>query len=460
MTANMTLAEAEQYLFDRIPTDNAGLFPGDIGFKRTVALMELLGNPQYDFPVIHVAGTSGKGSTSYMSSSILKAAGYKVGLNISPHVVSIRERIQIDNEMIPEDDFARIISELKPTIEEFSKGEYGAASYFDVIVAAAFVYFKEQKVDVAVVEVGLGGTLDGTNVVHSDIAIITPIGLDHEKILGSTIGQIAEQKAGIIKKTTKSVISAHQRPDAEKVIRWVAKEQGSPTIFLNQDFFVDEYRTHESGVQFNYTAEKTNEHVSVNLAGKHQAENAACSITATLALKKYFPTEFVKINFEAIKKGLSTVTVPGRFELFMYKGMKIILDGAHNPDKMTAFSKAVQDIYPNAAKYGLFGVKRGKNLSEMLSILTTVVNRLGITQFWKETDMGQKMGEDAEIVAEAARAAGVEILCVDGDCGSALEKVIHQAKTEQAINEVDHEAVIIVTGSLFLVSEIREYILR
>lgn len=466
MNKALTFKEAEQYLFDRIPKDNTGLFPGEIGFKRTVALMELLGNPQYSYPVIHVAGTSGKGSTSSMCSSIIKAAGYRVGLNISPHVVSIRERIQINNEMISEDNFARIITELQPIIEEFSKGEYGAASYFDVIVAAACVYFKEQKVDAAVFEVGLGGTLDGTNVVKSDIAIITPIGFDHERILGSTISQIAEQKAGIIKESTFLVISSHQRADAESVVRSTAEKQGSPTAFLDDDFLISDYRMHKPGVQFMYTppellmdeildAEPRNLEIFVGMFGRHQAENAACAITAVLALKKYFPQIFPHINRKSIQDGLKFIQVPGRFEIFEFKGCTLVLDGAHNPDKMTAFSKSVHDMYPNAEKYCLFGVKQGKNVRDMLSILLPVVGRFGITQFWKETDMGQKMGEDAGIVAERAKEAGAEVIFVDGDSKAALEKMVDLVK-----NEAKGDSVILVTGSLFLVSEIREYILQ
>lgn len=466
MNKTLSFKEAEQYLFDRIPKDNTGLFPGEIGFKRTVALMELLGNPQDVYPVIHVAGTSGKGSTSSMCSSILNAAGYKVGLNISPHVISIRERIQINNEMISESDFARIITELQPLIEEFSQGQYGAASYFDVIVAAACVYFKEQKVDAAVFEVGLGGTLDGTNVVKSDIAIITPIGLDHERILGSTIGQIAEQKAGIIKKSTFLVISSHQRPDAESVIRSTAEKQGSPTVFLDNDFLISEYRMQKTGVQFMYTPpemlsreisdlEPRTIDVFVSMFGRHQAENAACAITAILGLKKHFPQIFPHITRKAIQNGLKSMKFPGRFEIFEFKGCKLVLDGAHNPDKIAAFAQSVSDVYPNAEKYCLFGVKQGKNVRVMLDILLPVVQRFGITQFWKETDMGNRMGEDAGIVAEHAQEAGAEILFVDGDSKRALGKMIDMVK-----NEAKVDSVILVTGSLFLVSEIREYVVQ
>lgn len=300
----------------------------------------------------------------------------------------------------------------------------------------------------------------------SEIAIIMPVGLDHERILGSTIGQIAEQKAGIIKESTFLVISSCQRPDAESVIKRVAEKQGSPTVFLGSDFSISEYRMQKDGVQFMYTppellvdenidAEPHKLEVFVGMLGRHQAENAACAMSAVLALRKYFPQVFPQINRKSIRDGLKSVKVPGRFEILEFRGCTLVLDGAHNPDKMTAFAKSVHDMYPHAEKYCLFGVKQGKNVRAMIDILLPVIKRFGVTQFWKETDMGQRMGEDAGIVARHAREAGADVLFIEGDSKAAFDKMIDLVKSE-----AKDESIILVTGSLFLVSEIREYILQ
>lgn len=453
----MTYKEAVDYLYSLIPPITGTLFPGDVGLKRTFALMEELGNPQDDIPIVHIAGTAGKGSTTYMTASILKTAGYKVGHHVSPHVVSIRERIQVDMEMVSKEDFVKAVEAVKPAVEAVSGGDMGDVTYFEALIGVTFMHFKSADIDVAVIETGLGGTFDATNVVNSLVSIITPIGFDHEKVLGSTIEQIAENKAGIIKESNISVILAGQRTDAKDVIEKEANGKTVSTQFLGQDFHVREYSMVVDGVQFLYTKGDFTLNVGVPLMGRHQAENASCSISAILALKN--DERFAQISDEDIVRGLAEVRIPGRFEQIQLPldaldalDATIILDGAHNPDKIAALVVTLQETKFNGAV--LVAFKRGKNMENILSELKKVTSSVGITQFAMETDMGK--GKDmcipASEVEAAAKKVGLEVDFIEPDSRKALELMKNSLK-ERGLKQG------LVTGSFFLVSEVRGYLL-
>ncbi|MDQ3239633.1 MAG: Mur ligase family protein [bacterium] len=199
-------------------------------------LLENLGNPQNSFKSIHIAGTSGKGSTAYLIAKILHKNGYSVGLHISPHLQSIRERFIVNNKLISESEFAEVVSLIKPQVIATSKSFEIAVTYFEAILAAVFVHFRNKKIEFGVIETGLGGTYDGTNVLNSLISVITRIGFDHTAILGNTITKIASQKAEIIKSSNIVCISQTQLKDAENVIEQVAKSHKTPALLSNRDF--------------------------------------------------------------------------------------------------------------------------------------------------------------------------------------------------------------------------------
>ncbi|MBQ4494179.1 MAG: bifunctional folylpolyglutamate synthase/dihydrofolate synthase, partial [Selenomonadaceae bacterium] len=268
------------------------------GLKRIKALAEALGNPQNAYRTIHVAGTNGKGSVCAMLAEMLKAQGLTVGLFTSPHLESYCERIKINGANIPEDDFAEMIFRVKTCNVE--------ATHFEVLTAAAFLYFKVRAVDVAVIEVGLGGTLDSTNIITPELSIITNIALDHENILGDLEG-IARNKAGIIKPNVPTVTGAQGKP--LEIIRAVAKEKNSAL--------------HEVTAPAN---------VKINLRGEYQKMNAAIAIKAAQVLG---------IDGAAIEAGLARVQWAGRFEVVDTAAGVVVIDGAHNPNGAAALRQSL-----------------------------------------------------------------------------------------------------------------------
>ncbi len=230
-----SFAKAKKYLFTHIPTVSPQKFPGELGLKRAKYLLQLIGNPQEKLRVIHVAGTSGKGSVCFYISRLLQASGFKVGLHISPHLVNVRERCQINNKLIDEKTFYQSLNKIVPYVDQVTQSKYGKPTYFEILVALVFSIFSQQKVDYAVIETGLGGLLDGTNVVSrkDKLCVLTKIGFDHMAILGNTLTQIARQKAGIIQKNN-PVISIDQQTSVKKVIEKKARTTSSQLLFIKK----------------------------------------------------------------------------------------------------------------------------------------------------------------------------------------------------------------------------------
>src|SRR3989339_1709335 len=228
-----TFKQAEAFLALHIPKTSTQTFPGELGLNRAKYFLHLLGNPQEKLKIIHVAGTSGKGSTCYLISSLLISQGFKVGLHQSPHLTDVTERFQINNQIISKKEFVFYLNKIIPVINMVGKTFHGQLTYFEILVGLAYLIFYEKKVDYAVIETGLGGKYDGTNIVsRSDkLSVLTKIGLDHINILGKTIEEIAYQKAMIINEKSQA-ISINQDPKAEKVIREVAKEKKAKLFFV------------------------------------------------------------------------------------------------------------------------------------------------------------------------------------------------------------------------------------
>ena len=243
--------EAEKYLYSTIPSSYTKKFPGSVGLSRTKKLLESLGNPQEKVNVIHIAGTSGKGSTATMISFILKEKGYKVGLTLSPHVVDIRERVQINNKFLTKEKFTSYLNEIVPFIKKINKQKKGEITYFEVLQVMAYYIFNKEKVDYAVIETGMGGTYDATNTVSNTdkICVITRIGLDHTNILGTNLTDIAKQKAGIIQKGNE-VFALKQTKNINNVFRKRAKKVGAKLILV-----------------------ETNKNIKTSLKGEYQKEN-------------------------------------------------------------------------------------------------------------------------------------------------------------------------------------------
>jgi dihydrofolate synthase/folylpolyglutamate synthase len=322
-------------------------FGMNLGLERISCLLEKLDNPHLKFKSIHVAGTNGKGSTCAMIASILKETGYKVGLYTSPHFFDYRERIKIDGKDITRKKFGEGLKKAHEVIEGLrrEKAIKGESTVFEVLTAVAFWYFAKENVDCAVVEVGMGGRLDATNVITPLVSVITNIDLEHTEVLGKTLAKIAAEKAAIIKRGV-PVVTAENKKEALTVLKETAEEQHS---FL-------------MGVSRQQKA------VSSKLIGEHQKLNAACAISAVRLAG-------IAVTRSQINKGLAKTVWPGRFQILSRKPL-IILDGAHNPAGAKVLAAALKKLYPKTKFTVIYGCQKTKDYKKCLKNLTPVVKRL------------------------------------------------------------------------------------
>ena len=387
----MTYEEALDYLNWR------ATFGIKEGLERIKALAEKLGQPQNFYETIHVTGTNGKGSVCAMLAEILKADGLKVGLFTSPHLESYCERISINGENISESDFAAQI--------ELVKNCNVDSTHFETLTAAAFNYFKQRKVDIAVIEVGLGGTLDSTNIITPKISVITNVALDHENILGN-LENIAHNKAGIIKPGVPVVTGAKGLP--LEIIREVAEKNNSPLYEVNEPA-----------------------DVKLNLRGDYQKFNAAVAIKTARVLG---------IAAKKIFKALERVTWAGRFEIVDTKFGKVIIDGAHNPNGAKALRESLDKDFPTGKRVWLFGALGDKNFGEMIKILFRP------DDFVIVTPPNSERAAPVEILCERLTENGIENIS-EKNLSKAVEKFLH------------FDRIKIAAGSLYLIGDVRSKII-
>lgn len=318
-----------------------------LGNDRFLALLERLGNPQQSLRVVHIAGTKGKGSTAVMAASILRVAGYRTGTYLSPYVYDVRERVQIDGEMIPRDDFARWVETIKPHVEALEATDLGATTEFELKTAIGFCYFAEQKVDYAVVEVGLGGRLDATNVFQSPlVTAITTIGYDHVEMLGPTLADIAREKAGIVKPGVACVTAVPAGSEADGSISAICHERGAPLIRVTEmgDGGEISYRLHDDGTLSVRTPVREIDGIHMRLRGSFQHGNAA---TAIGALDSIDADRRPVITDEQVRRGFEEAYLPGRLDHISTNPV-VVVDGAHNELAAQALAKALheEDLLP------------------------------------------------------------------------------------------------------------------
>lgn len=421
----MTYAEAVEYL------NTLHAFGWRLDLSRMEALCERLGRPEGAFRVVHVAGTNGKGSTTAMVASILAHAGYRVGSYFSPYVFNLRERVMLaephrNPEMIPEDDFARLMSELRPHVEAVAADDaVGHPTEFEVKTAIAFLYFREKKVDWAVLEVGLGGRLDATNVVPSpDVCVITNIGLDHTERLGDTLEKIAGEKAGIIKSGA-TVVTAAEEP-ALSVIRRTARARGaSECVGVSSPFSAGQAAADAPGDAGGQGG----------LGGRvsYQQTNAALAEAAALALRR----RGVPIPGEAIATGIASAWLPGRFQV-VRESPAVVLDGAHNREAAAALAASLRDEFGGRRTIFVIG-QMGRHAAEGL-----VAEFAPLASVIIATQPTQGGGHPAEHIARIA-----------GDCGVRAEVVTPPpAALRRAMELAAKDDVVVVTGSFYVVGEI------
>jgi dihydrofolate synthase/folylpolyglutamate synthase len=339
MSQHSAYQAALDYIFsfvDFSKTHTANLAPENFDLKRMYDLLERLGNPQKSYPSIHIAGTKGKGSTAALCSSALTAGGYKTGLYTSPHLEDFTERIQVDGESIPHEDLVALVETIKPHVAEIP-----GISTFEITTALGFSYFANEKVDAAVLEVGLGGRLDATNVITPLVSVITSISIDHVPILGTTLAEIAGEKAGIIKDGV-PVVSAPQQPEALAVIREAAARAGAPLQVVGTDVEFAAGSHTLDGQEFTILDEQGRQvRLRIPLLGNHQVENAATAWTALHAAA----AGGLALQRDAIAAGFESVQWPGRFEI-LQRNPFILLDAAHNEDSARRLLETLEEYLP------------------------------------------------------------------------------------------------------------------
>lgn len=345
-------------------------FGSKLELCRIEKLCELLGNPQDALKCIHIAGTNGKGSTSVFINNILIDAGFKVGLYTSPYIYEFNERIQINNESVADFELVDIMSRVSKSVDVMLSQGFEHPTEFELITAAAFLYFKEKCCDYVVVEVGLGGTYDATNIIKTPLlSVITSISIDHTDYLGNTISEIAKNKCGIIKKNCPVVTYMKQDINALAVIEETAKENNS-SLTVSDGYSLEIKKCSLSGNEFLYNGEK----YETSLVGKYQIYNAITAINAAKILKKCG----ILISEENIKSGLKTAKWYARFEI-LQKNPTIIADGSHNADGMAAFVETAKEVI-DKNPICVFGMLKDKDYDLCLKLLSSITDTVIVTE--------------------------------------------------------------------------------
>jgi dihydrofolate synthase/folylpolyglutamate synthase len=418
--------------------ESLGTFGIQLGLKRIEALLAELGNPERRFRSIHVTGTNGKGSTTAILESILHAAGIRSGMYISPHLVDYPERMMLNGKEISRDEFAAVIGKIRFAAEAIQARGMESPTEFEVLTAAAFLWFAEKQVEMAVVEVGLGGLLDSTNVIYPEVSVITNVTLEHTDRCGSTVREIAAHKAGIIKAAAPVVTGA--ATDALAVIEAVAAQHQVLCSVLDRDFFVSEFKISEAGQSFVFSTPQTEAQTyRIGLVGRHQADNAALAIRACQCLTKKEP----RLTNEAIQSGVAKARWPGRFEIFP-GAPTVILDGAHNPDGVRILRRTLDAVYPGRAIVFVFGVLADKAHDEMARLLFRLFDRVIVVE-----PNSPRAASAAEIADEISGYVAA-VTTADSIASGLLQAKLWAGP----------QGIVCVAGSLYMIGDARQLLLR
>jgi len=405
--------------------------PVNYDLRRMDELLDRLGNPHLKARTVHIAGSKGKGSVAAMTASALTSSGYATGLFTSPHLLVFNERMRVNSELISNQELVNLMESLKPEIEAVNeKAAYGRLTTFEVITALGFAFFELKKADFQVIEVGLGGRLDATNVVIPEICIITSISFDHTEVLGNTLTEIANEKAGIIKPGSTVIIS----PQAEEtviVIGQACHENKAELIRVGRDVTWQKLSSDSSRQSLKVKGRLGDYELDIPLLGEHQLDNAATAVTALeVLIGKGF-----HVSRDSIKSGLSEVNWPGRLQVLNHRPL-LIADGAHNPDSARRLKQAIEQYFEFERAILIFGTSADKDVSGMITELLPLFDRVIATH-----SIHPRAMPTAEVVAEFKR-QGVDARETD-DISDALPIALGMAGENDLI---------CVTGSLFVVA--------
>jgi len=433
----MNYSETIAYLYSLTDYEKMRLeryTPETHDLARVERLLAAEDNPQRHFPAVHIAGSKGKGSTAAMCEACLRAAGFRTGFYISPHLHTFRERIQVDGRKIAREEVAALVEEIRPAIEHTP-----GVTYFEAITAIGLLYFARSAVDVAVVEVGLGGRLDATNVLTPEVSVITSLSLEHTYLLGNTLAEIAYEKAGIIKPGIPAV-SAPQRAEAIKVLETVSQERGAPLVEVGRDWDYDPGPANLDGQAFSVrcisggNSRLDGEYWSP-LLGRHQLENAASCVAALEILRQ----RGFDVPVEAVREGMRNVHWPGRLEILSREPL-VVVDGAHNPYSAQVLRQALEDLFPGQRWVLVFGASADKDVAGILKVLLPLSEYVIVTR--SDHPRSAAPVELADVVAAAGGGAEVSV---------SMKKSLRRA-----LAVMDPGSGVLVAGSLHLVADARE----
>ncbi|HRN86420.1 MAG TPA: Mur ligase family protein [Candidatus Dojkabacteria bacterium] len=442
----MNFNEVEKYLYSRIKDKIDIGYSAGFSLERVKYTLELLGNPQEKIKIIHIAGTSGKGSTASFISKLLTSHGFKTGLTLSPHIQDIRERLQINNELIDSELFADNFTLLQKTFNEVEKSKYGSLSYFEMIICLAYYTFWKENVDYAVIETGLGGTYDATNCISNPgkVSVITKIGFDHMKILGNTLYEIARNKAGIIGE--KQHVIYLSQLHTNKVIKNKIEEMHSS----GEEIKIDELiKIYEEKFDF-HSKDFDISGISIKNTPEYQIENFVLAVKTILYLSY---RDNWKTREDILRKTFEDFNFSGRFELIESEGVKYILDGAHNKQKMEAFVSSLSKKYPATKFTMIIAFKADKDVASMLEILLPYAQNIYITSFNTDNqDISHKSfpANDIKLLLQSRNFSG----------NVKFEPGINNIIKELKLIYSNPNIPIVVTGSLYLVSEFKKHLLN
>ena len=430
----MTYEEAMKYI------SSVGRFGSNYGLKRTFRLLELLGNPDKKLKLIHVAGTNGKGSTTAMITKVLRGMGYKVGMYTSPYIEEFEERIQINGENIPKEKFVSLLVEVKEAVEKVIEEGYDHPTEFEILTALMFLYFYREKVDYGVVEVGLGGTLDSTNVLTPIVSVITSISYDHMNILGDTIEEIAKQKAGIIKDNVPVVVYPAEKNVQDVIVKKaevmnskirLVQKNSVKLLYINRDDIYQEIQV---------STMKNEYKVKLPLLGAHQMINLAVALNT---IEVIFEGHNEKINVELVEKALEDVEWKGRLEVLNKKPL-IVIDGAHNIDGIKSLSYNVKKYFKYKRIILLLGILADKQVDEMIEEITPLAEQVyALTPHSDRAQLNQELKE--KIVKYNKNVTAVED---------------YEEAAIKAISEADEDDLILISGSLYMIGDMRKILVK
>lgn len=428
----MTYQESLTYL------DGLNQFGIKLGLVRITHLLNLMNNPQHKYKTIHVTGTNGKGSTTMMLASILNNAKIKTGMYTSPHLESYTERMQVNGKNITEQDFADSIAYVSKFVKQMiAEGEENPTQ-FEVITAAAFYYFAKVEVEYAVIEVGLGGLLDSTNVLIPEVSVITNVTFEHADCCGGTLAGIAEHKAGIIKDGVPVITAA--KDEALTIIKKVAEQKSADVFVAGEDFesVFENMEGHKQNITFSADLMGIEIIYVLNLLGEHQVENSSIAIMTALVLAN----SEKRITSEAIHNALLTVCWPGRFEMVYEENRLIVLDGAHNLAGATVLRKNLDQYFPDQELVFLLGILKDKDVEGILNSLVRPENVVVVTQ------PDSQRAAEPDFIANKVLAKQVKV-------ADSIENGLQMAKELVGTNKV-----LCIAGSLYLIGAVRNLIVK